>query len=331
MKYTMTEAVCYEGMDLLKEHEIYIAHDPNPFNYIEEMKDTDALIVRAAPAKAVNEKVLSLSPNLKVIGRTGVGYDSVDVEAATKAGIPVVITPGANNRSVAEHVLAMMFALSKNIVEGQIETSKGNWTIRDAHKSFELLDKKAGIIGLGRIGRDTAALCSAIGMKVAAYDPFLTRREIETLGYEYFEDYEELLKEADVITIHVPLTARTEYMIDAAQLKLMKETAIIINCARGEIIREAALIDALNSHKIAGAGLDVFTGEELHPGNPLIGTQNLIYSPHSAAQTKEAVIRMAIMCVEGCKAVCEGKKWRNVADVKVYEHPRWDGKEWAHE
>ena len=149
MKYVMTEAVVQEGMALLdQEDTVYVAHDANPANYTEEMKDADALIVRAAPAKIVNRQVMEAAPKLKVIGRTGVGYDSVDVEAATELGIPVVITPGANNRAVAEHSLTMMLALSKNLVEAQVETAKGNWAIRDAHKQFELYGKKAGIIGL---------------------------------------------------------------------------------------------------------------------------------------------------------------------------------------
>lgn len=326
MKYTMTEALCEEGMALLEGEEIFAAHDPEPSHYPGEMENTDALIVRAAPSKAVNEAVLKAAPRLKVIGRTGVGYDSVDVGAATKAGIPVVITPGANNRAVAEHVLAMMFALSKNLVEGHMETAKGNWKIRDAHKAFELAGKTAGIIGLGRIGKDTALLCKAVGMKIAAYDPFLTREQIEQLGYAYYGDYEKLLEDADVVTVHVPLTPQTENMIGRAQFGKMKKTALLINCARGEIVNEEALVEALKSHKIAGAGLDVFVGEELHPGNPLMDAPNLIYSPHSAAQTREAVIKMASMCVEGCKAVLRGEKWPYVADPEVYAHPRWAGK-----
>lgn len=330
MKYVMTEAVAPEGMALLDGGEtIYVAHDANPANYEEEMKDADALIVRAAPAKIVNREVMEAAPSLKVIGRTGVGYDSVDVEAATQLGIPVVITPGANNRAVAEHSLTLMLALSKNLVEAQVEAAKGNWAIRDAHKQFELYGKKAGIIGLGRIGRDTASLCRGIGMQVAGYDPFLSREQVEEMGYEYYSDYEELLKACDVISIHVPLTEQTENMIGEKQFALMKKTAIIINCSRGGIVNEPDLIAALDAGEIAGAGLDVFVGEEIHPGNPLLEAKNLIFSPHSAAQTREAVINMATMCVEGCKAVCSGKKWKLVADPKVYEHERWKDASWA--
>ena len=271
MKFVMTEAVAKEGMNLLNNgEEIYVAHDTNPLNYLDEMQAADALIVRAAPANVISREVMEKSPNLKVIGRTGVGYDSVDVDAATELGIPVVITPGANNRAVAEHSLTLMLALSKNLVEAQAETAKGNWAIRDAHKQFELYGKKAGIIGLGRIGRDTASLCKGIGMNVAGYDPFLTRDQVEAMGYEYYENHEDLLAACDAISIHVPLTEQTTNMISKEQFAKMKNTAIIINCSRGGIINEADLIEALNLGMIAGAGLDVFAGEELHPGNPLL-------------------------------------------------------------
>lgn len=163
-------------------------------------------------------------------------------------------------------------------------------------------------------------------MKVAGYDPFLTKEQIEGMGYEYFADAEQLMEQCDVISIHVPLTPETENMVRKEQFQKMKKTAIIINCSRGGIINEADLIEALNSGEIAGAGLDVFVGEELKPGNPLLTAQNLVFSPHSAAQTREAVINMATMCVNGCKAVCQGEKWPYVADPKVYEHPKWSGK-----
>ena len=330
MKYVMTEAVCAEGMALIPEGDpVYVAHDAEPSHYAEEMKDADILIVRAAPAGIVNAQVMDGAANLKAIGRTGVGYDSVDVAGATERGIPVVITPGANNRAVAEHTLTMMLALSKNLVEAQVETAKGNWAIRDAHKQFELYGKKVGLIGLGRIGRDVASLCKGIGMSVAGYDPYPTKEQIEGFGYEYFSDYKELLKVCDVISIHVPLTPETENMIAKEELAMMKPTALIINNSRGGIVNEPDLIDALNRGVIAGAGLDVFVGEEQHPGNPLLEAKNLVFSPHSAAQTREAVINMATMCVEGCQAVAARKKWRLVADPKVYEHEKWKDAEWA--
>lgn len=327
MKFVMTQAVCPEGLQMLDGvADIYVADNQDPNNYLDEMKDADALIVRIAKCDG---HAIENSPNLKVIGRTGVGYDSVDVKTATAHGIPVVITPGANNRSVAEHAVAMMFALSKNLVEAQQEMCKGNWEIRGAKKAFELEGKTVGILGLGAIGRETAKICEGCGMKVAAYDPFLSKEQVEGYGAEYYENYEDLLKASDVISIHVPLTDETRNMIGKKQLSEMKKTALIINCSRGGIINEADLVEALKNGEIAGAGTDVFCNEPPKTDDPLLNCPNLIVSPHSAAQTREAVIKMAQMCVKGCLAVAEGKKWPFVADKSVYDHEKWKDAEWA--
>lgn len=322
MKFVTTQALCKEGMERLgKEADIYVADHSDPNEYLDEMQDAEALIVRIAKC---DKNVIENSPNLKVIGRTGVGYDSVDVEAATKAGIPVIITPGANNRSVAEHAVGMMFAISKNFVEAQNEMASGNWKIRDAKKAFELFGKKVGFIGLGAIGREAQSICQGIGMKTAGCDPFLDQEKIEALGCEFYSDYKEMIKECDIISIHVPLVESTKDMIGKEELESMKNTAIIINCSRGGIINEEALIEALNNDVIAGAGTDVFVEEPPKAGSPLLTAKNLLYSPHSAAQTKEAVIHMADMCIDGCLAVLGGKQWPYVADQKVYQHPKWN-------
>ena len=322
MKFVMTQSVCPEGLALLEGvAEVYVADNQDPNNYLDQMADADALIVRIARCDG---HAIENSPNLKVIGRTGVGYDTVDVAKATELGIPVVITPGANNRSVAEHAVAMMFALSKNLVEAQNEMCAGNWEIRGARKAFELEGKTVGVIGMGAIGRETAKICQGCGMKIAGYDPFLSRECIESMGAEYYADYEDLLKEADIVTIHVPLTDGTRDMISMKQLKLMKKTALIVNCSRGGIVNERDLVEALKAGIIAGAGTDVFCNEPPKTDDPLLNCPNLLVSPHSAAQTREAVIKMAQMCVNGCLAVCRGEKWPFVANPKVYEHPRWN-------
>ena len=327
MKFVMTQAVCPEGLQMLDGvADVYVADNQDPNNYLDEMKDADALIVRIAKCDG---HAIENSPNLKVIGRTGVGYDSVDVKTATAHGIPVVITPGANNRSVAEHAVAMMFALSKNLVEAQQEMCKGNWEIRGAKKAFELEGKTIGILGLGAIGRETAKICEGCGMKVAAYDPFLSKEQVEGYGAVYYENYEDLLKVSDVVSIHVPLTDETKNMISKKQLTEMKRTALIINCSRGGIINETDLVEALKAGEIAGAGTDVFCSEPPKTDDPLLNCPNLIVSPHSAAQTREAVIKMAQMCVKGCLAVAEGKKWPFVADKSVYDHEKWKDAEWA--
>lgn len=321
MKFVMTQVVCQEGLDLLKGiADIYVADNPDPNNYLDQMWDADALIVRIAKCDG---HAIENSPNLKVIGRTGIGYDSVDVAKATERGIPVVVTPGANSRSVAEHSVALIFALSKNLVEGNNEMRADNWKIRDAHKAFELENKVVGIIGLGPIGRDTAKICLGCGMKVAAYDPFFTKEQIEALGATYYEKMDDLLRDADIVSVHMPLVDATRNLITKRELSLMKKTAPIINCSRGGIINEADLAEALQNGTIAGAGLDVFCHEPPSSDDSLLNCPNVIVSPHSAAQTREAVVKMATMCVEGCLAVCRGEKWPYVADPKVYEHSRW--------
>ena len=327
MKIVMTQSVCPEGVKALEDSglftEIYAADNPDPNNYLDKMADADALIVRIAKCDA---NAIENSPNLKVIGKTGVGYDAIDVKKAAEKGIPVVITPGANNRSVAEHAVAMMFALAKNIVEADSETRKGNWEIRGAKKTFELEGKTAGVIGLGAIGRETAKICQACGMKIAGYDPFLSQEKIESLGAKYYADYEELLRDSDIVTIHAPLTDETRNMINAKNFAEMKNTAIIINCSRGGIINESDLINALNNGDIAGAATDVFCAEPLKTDDPLLTCKNLIVSPHSAAQTREAVIKMALMCVRGCVEILKGNKWPFVADKSVYNHEKWQGR-----
>lgn len=328
MKFVLTQALCPEGMELLKMGtiDVHVADDPDPNRYLDVLQDADALIVRIAGCDA---NAIEHSPRLKVIGRTGVGYDTVDVKKASERGIPVVLTPGANNRSVAEHAVAMMFALSKNLVEAQNEMCAGNWEIRGAGKAFELEGKTVGIVGMGAIGREVATICRGCGMKLIGYDPFLSRDKIEALGALYCADYEDLLKRADVVTIHVPLTDETRGMIGARQLASMKRTALIINCSRGGIIDEGDLVRALKDGVIAGAGTDVYCHEPPKPDDPLLHCPNLILSPHSAAQTREAVVKMAQMCVRGCLAVCSGKKWPHVADKSVYDHPVWAGRDWA--
>ena len=170
-------------------------------------------------------EMISECKKLKVIARAGVGYDMIDVKAAASLGIPVVITPGSNARSVAEHAVAMMFALSQNLAASHRETLKGNWGIRESGKTFELLGKTAGIIGTGAIGTETAKLCAALGMRVITCNSRSTREELQAL-----------LKESDIVSLHVPLTEKTRNMISDDELAMMKPSAILINCARGGIV-----------------------------------------------------------------------------------------------
>ena len=335
MKVVMTQPLCPEGFDALgKDVDVYIANDPDPERYLDRLADADALIVRVASCSA---KVIDHSPNLKVIGRTGVGYDTVDVRKATEKGIPVVITPGANSRSVAEHAAAMLFALAKDLPEQQSGMLQGNWEIRSAGNIFELQGRMLGIIGMGAIGREITKIALGIGMRVTGYDPFLPAERIAALGADPCGDYRELMKVCDAVTIHVPLTEKTRDMITKREIDMMKPGAILINCSRSGIVNEDDLFTALKEGRIGGAGLDVFAMEPLKetPGDPerservraylerLRAVPRLIVTPHTAAQTKEAVVRMHVMCAEGCLAVCRGEEWPYVADRSVYEHPIW--------
>lgn len=331
MKVTLTESICQEGMALLDEKtEVFVAHDANPHNYLDQLENSDIFIVRVADKGAVDEETLLRSLRLKVIGRPGIGYDSVDVEAATRLGVPVVITPGANNRSVAEHAVALMMALAKNLTEGDAEQRRGNWKIRDAKKAFEVEGKTALLIGLGTIGKVISHLCQGLDMKVIAYDTFLTAEQMRALDVEKIEDKLEALKAADVVFVQMPLIEGvTDNTIAKAELEAMKPSALLINCSRGEIVNEPDLCQALKNGVIAGAGLDVFWNEPTRVDDEILQCPHLVISPHSAAQTREAVIKMATMCVKGCLAVCRGEKWPFVADKGVYDHPRWAGAQWS--
>lgn len=320
----MTQKLHDSGYEILeKEGNIFVANDSNPSNYMDKMSTADCIVVRIGQ---MTKEDIENSPNLKVIGRPGVGYDSIDVATATKNGIPIVITPSANADSVAEHTLAMMFALSSNLVESHNEASKGNFAVRGNGKTFELKNKTVGIIGIGDIGKRVATLCQGIKMKVIAYDTAYTKEGLEKLKVGYCSSLTELLLTSDVVTIHTPLTVDTKAMISEAELKIMKKTAVLINCARGGIVDEIALITALNQDEIAGAGLDVLVEEPFSKDDPIFTAKNIIITPHSAAQKKEAVINMATMCANGCVAIMNGKKWSNIANPDVYDHPRWKDK-----
>lgn len=325
MKFVLSQPLCPEGMAAIqKKAETCVADRTNVNEFIDEMQDAEAVIIRVA---SMDAEAISKCPNLKVIGRPGVGYDSIDVAAATAAGIPIVLTPGTNSRSVAEHTLAMMLATSKNIVEGQLAVKNGDFfAARSTGRVFELQGKTVAILGVGAIGKDVAQLSQALGMRVLGYDPFLSREQMEALGCKYYADYEDMLPLCDFLTVHVPLTGKTKDMISMPQLEKMKPTAIVINCARGGIVNEHDLVEALEHGTIAGAGIDVYEHEPPSADDPLLSARHLVCSPHSASMTKEAVVRMAEMCVEGCMTILEGRKWPYVADKAVYDHPRWAGK-----
>lgn len=323
----IVKRLCDQGMERLEGKVDYAVADcEDTAECAELLKDADALLVKMAPVRA---ETIAACQKLRVIGRHGVGFDSVDVKAAAERGVPVVITPGANKRSVAEHTLAIILALSKNLVESDREMKSGNWEVRHYGKSFEFEGKTIGFLGLGNIGGELAKMCQGIGLQIMAYDPFVPDGDMESRGYTPCHDTDALLRDCDIVSVHVPLNEETRGMIGWRELNLMKPSALLVNCARGGIVNETDLARALREHVIAGAGLDVFEGEVPETGGELLSAPNLICTPHMAANTQKAEQQICEMMIDGVLAVLAGKKWPCVADRSVYEHPIWKDRPWA--
>ena len=249
----------------------------------EEIADADALLVRSAVK--VDAAMLEGARRLRVIGRAGIGVDNIDLDGATRKGIAVMNTPGANAVAVAEHAFAMALALARHLGRANELTHAGKWEKKSLQGS-ELRGKTLGILGLGRIGMEVARRARAFGMRVAAHDPFVTREVAHEAGIE-LRTLEEVLACADYLTLHMALTPQTTNLINAEAIARMKKGARLINCARGELVDEAALAEALKSGHLGGAGLDVFA-EEPPKSSPLLGLANVIATPHIAGSTQEA-------------------------------------------
>lgn len=321
-KIVLSHRLHDDGMAVLEKAGIHvvITNSGEPKDMLPELKDADGVIIRIGH---IDKVTMEQCPKLKVIARPGVGVDNVDVQGATELGIPIVIAPGANTRSVAEQSMAMMFACAKDILHSDCEMRKGNFGVRSSYKAYELFGKTLGLVGYGHIGSVLAKMATGIGMKVLVYDPFVKPETVETQGYGYRQDVHAILKEADVVSIHTPLTAKTKNMIGEQELKMMKPTGIIINCARGGIVDETALDKALTEHWIHSAGTDVVVHEPIDPNDPLFKHNNIIVTPHMAGQTKEAASGVATMAAEGVVAIVNGQKWDKVCNPQAYSHARW--------
>lgn len=246
-------------------------------NEEELLKNLDGITASLAGSEPYTERVFKTHPQLKVIARVGVGYDAVDIAAATRLGVAVTITPGANHDSVAEHTFALILALAKDVVNQHNALVRGGWPRKT---NLPLRTQTLGLVGLGRIGKAMAHLAKAFGMKVIAYDPYPDRAFAQAHGIPLLT-FEQLLAEADYVSLHLPATAETKHLINNKTLALMKPTAFLLNTARGVIVNEADLYEALKQRRIAGAGLDVF--EEEPPGKiPLFGLDTVVVTPHNA-------------------------------------------------
>jgi len=282
MKIIVADKISERGMALLRQAGWDVL-TPSVATLPSELANADALVIRSATK--VTPALLEKAARLRVIGRAGVGVDNVDVETATHRGVLVMNTPGGNAVSVAEHTLALMLGLARAVPQANASTQAGRWE-KSAFSGTELRGKTLGLVGLGRVGTEVARRARALEMRVLAYDPYVTPTAAREVEVELVS-LEQLLKSSDVLSLHTSLSSATEKMIDAAALKKMKNGAWLINCARGELIDEAALAEALRSGHLAGAALDTFA-EEPPRNSPLIGLPNVIATPHIAGSTAEA-------------------------------------------
>ncbi len=292
MRVLITDGLSPKGMEVFRqvpEIEVQVRHKISPEELLQIADRYDALIIRSATK--VSGELIRAGKRLKVIGRAGVGVDNIDVEAATAQGVVVMNTPTGNTITTAEHTIALLLALIKNVFPATASLKTRRWE-KGKFLNVELYNKTLGIIGLGRIGSEVAKRAKGFAMRVIAYDPFISAEVASRLGVELI-DLEEVYRQADFITLHVPLGPETYHMINRETLSLMKRGVRIINCARGGIVDEEALYEAMMTGHVAGAAFDVFE-DEPSTASPLIGLENFICTPHLGAATAEAQENVAI-------------------------------------
>lgn len=309
----ISDSLSKEAVEILekeKDLKVDVNTKLTPEDLKKAIKDYDALLVRSSTK--VTRDVISAADKLKIVGRAGVGLDNVDVEAASKKGVIVVNTPGGNTISTAEHMFSLMLSLSRTIPQADLSMKKGEWE-RKKFMGVELYGKVLGIVGLGRIGTEVAKRALSFGMRVVAYDPYLSFEKAKELGIES-ADLKALFKDADYITVHTPLTDETKHIISDKEFGMMKKGVRVINCARGGIIDEAALIRAIESGKVAGAALDVYE-EEPPKNSPLLKMDKVVLTPHLGASTEEAQVNVAIDIANTVRDVLLGRGVRNAVNM----------------
>jgi len=317
-KILVSDPLSDEGLKILKEvsdFQVDVKTELKPEELKAIIKDYDALVVRSATK--VTKDVIDAGSKLKAIGRAGVGLDNVDLGAATQKGIIVMNTPAGNTISTAEHTFSMILALSRNIPQASVSMKKAEWK-RSKFMGVELYGKVLGVVGLGRIGAEVARRGIVFGMKVLAFDPFLNLEVAQSLGVEVVE-LNDLLKRSDYISVHTPLTDETKHMISGKEFAMMKSGVRVINCARGGIIDEEALVAAIKEGRVAGAALDVFEKEPLPAESELLKFDNVILTPHLGASTEEAQVNVAIEVAEIIRDALLGRGIRNAANYPCLE------------
>ncbi len=314
MKVLVTDPISEEAISKMKEAglEVDVKIGLSKEELIKIIGEYDAMIVRSQTK--VTRDVIEAAKKLRIIGRAGTGVDNIDVEAATQKGIVVVNAPGGNSISAAEHTFALILSLVRKIPQADKSLKEGKWD-RKKFMGIELRGKTIGIIGLGRVGFEVAKRAKAFEMNVIAYDPYISPERAKMVGAKLVDNLDELLKNSDIITVHVPKTKETEKMISKEQFEKMKDGVYIINCARGGIIDEKELYNALVKGKVAGAALDVYEKEPPDTDNPLFRLENVITTPHIGASTREAQINVGMIVAEEIINMARGLPVRNAVNL----------------
>ena len=314
MKVLVADKISPKGVAYLRQQpglEVIEAYGSSPEKVLELVKDVHAIAVRSETK--ITAAVLAAAPLLKVVGRAGVGVDNVDVDAATERGVVVMNTPSGNTIATAELTFTHMLCGARPVSQAAASMKAGQWD-RKSFSGIELFRKTLGVVGLGRIGGEVAKRAQAFGMRVLAYDPYLSPSRAKAMQVEAV-DLDELLKQSDYITVHMPLTDDTKYMIDEAAFEKCKKGLRIFNCARGGIIKEAALLAALKSGKVAAAGLDVYEDEPLAKDSEFRTLPNVVLTPHLGASTAEAQESVGIEVAEQIADVLNGGVIRNAVNM----------------
>ncbi|KZX17812.1 D-3-phosphoglycerate dehydrogenase [Methanobrevibacter cuticularis] len=315
MKVIVADAINQQGIDNLeKVAEVVVDTNITPEELLNTISEYDAIIVRSRTK--VTREVIENAEKLKIIARAGVGVDNVDVEAATEKGIMVVNAPESTSITVAEHTMGLMLSIARKITIADKSVKESKWE-KSRFMGVELRNKTLGVVGMGRIGSQVVSRCKAFEMNAIVYDPYLPEKVAKQMGVQ-LADLNTVLKEADFITIHVPLTDETKHLISTKEIKMMKNDSYIINCARGGIIDEEALYEGLVNEEIGGAALDVY---EIEPpvDNKLLTLDNIVVTPHIAASTREAQRDAAIIVANEVIEVLESRVPKNVLNMPVVD------------
>lgn len=289
-----------------------------PSEIIAGAQDADALMVVAVP---ISKEVIEALPDLKFIGRCGIGYDSVDLQAATDRGVVVCNVPDYCGYEVASHSITLMLALKRNLMPFIARAQDGGYGQGNENICYRIQGQTLGLIGYGRIAREMAVMARGLGMKILVYDPYV--KETRDEGVTLCDDLDIVLKFADAVSVHTPLTEQTKHLLTREQFRLMKKDAVIINTARGGVIKTEDLLEALNQGIIAGAGLDVCEGEPLPADHPVFKTKNLIYTPHVAMYSEDAMIDLHQKLTKQALDVLNDRWTNNIVNPLVKEKREW--------